>query len=140
MATPSQIIQAVTDRISNAGFPVYQGIKLDPLIDADQELPAVIVHQGKDGDRAIKTRPKLIRSMSVVVECWIETTDDTTAISEVLAYGEQVRAVVAPFDSYDVPDTLDELANSVVWENLVGYTQERNWAVAQIAITIQYGG
>lgn len=140
VAKPHEIIQALTDRLDAAGLPVYQGLVLDPSVDADQELPAVVIHQNKDGDRAIKTRPRLVREMRIIVEAWIVTTSEKTALTEILEYGEAVREVAAPFDSYDTPDTLDGLANSVVFEGITAHTQERNWAIAQIAITIQYGG
>lgn len=138
MTTPAAIIQALTDRLAASGLPVYQGLVLDPQVDSTHPLPAVIVHL--DGDTVTKTRPRLIRQMDVAVECWIRTTGQETALSEVLDYAESVRAIAAPFDSYDVPDTLNATASAVIFKTLKAKTRERQWAVAEIALTIQYGG
>lgn len=140
MAKPHEIIDALTERLEDADFPVFQGLVLDPKVDSSQELPAVIIHQSKDGDGAIRTRPKLLREMGVIVECWIQTTSEKKALSEILEYGEEVREAVAPFDSFDVPDTLSDIANAVEFVSIVSYVQERNWAVAVITLKIQYGG
>jgi hypothetical protein len=92
-----QIIDALTERMEDAGYNVQFGRVIDPDKIEDEALPVLSMQLGSGGMAADLQRPRLRNTLNLQLLLWVELVDNDRPMIELIEHlGDLMRDTYTP--------------------------------------------